>query len=592
MSGDVIEEADVIVVGSGAAGMMAALRAKASGLDVAIIEKARQYGGTTATSGGLFWVPNHGLDGLQDSPRRAMEYLRHLTAGKVTEDRLRAYVDNAPRMVRFIVELGIRCETLRTSIDYYSEVPGSHAGRLVAVPEFDGAQLGDEFFRMRAPNPMRVLFNRYLIDRPQTYALSGQKPGWQWVAAKLVLKYWLDLAQRRKSRRDRRATGGDALIGQLRRALMSRGVPLILDCGLKELVRDGARVTGVVAEFQGASRTIRARKAVILTAGGFEQDQELREAHIPVPTDRRWSAAPEGGNTGDALRAAEKIGADSAFLGAMWWMPVLRLPSSVYPNIEIAHAMGFEQRYPNSIMVNRLGRRFCNENISYDRFGLEMIRDHQRTGANVPCWMIFDATYRERYSCGGLMPRLAMPDSRVPPGWWGAYLHKADTIGELAVKIGAPADQLVATVERFNGFAAQGADEDFHRGDNAFDQARADRRVKPNGCLGALDEAPYYAVRIDLGDIGSKGGLRCDENAQVLDTHGQPIAGLYAAGNCAASPFGDTYPGPGATIGAALTFGLIAAEHVAGATAEQGGAPKGRSGPLDERAQPDLYDTV
>lgn len=564
---EIAETTDVIIVGSGAAGMMAALRAKTAGLNAVVIEKARQYGGTTATSGGLFWVPNHGLNGLQDSPEQAMLYLRQLTGGEVTEQRLQAYVDNAPRMLNFIIGLGIRCETLRTTIDYYSEVPGSHAGRLVALPEFDGGELGNDFFSMRAPNPMRVLFNRYLIDRPQSYALSGQKPGWQWVAAKLVLKYWLDLGQRRKSRRDRRATGGDALIGRLRQQLIKHDIPLLLDCALKELVYENGRVTGIVAEHQGSRRIMSARHGVILTAGGIEQSQTLRDAHTPVPTDIKWSAAPEGANAGDALRAAQKIGATSAFLGKMWWMPVLRLPSPVYPNIEIAHAMGFEQRYPNSIMVNRLGDRFCNENISYDRFGLEMIRDQQRTGANVPCWMIFDATYRERYSCGGLMPNMAMPDRRVPPGWWDRYLFKADSIAVLGAKIGVPAERLAATVARFNDFAARGKDEDFQRGDNAFDQGRADRRVKPNGCLGALDEAPYYAVRIDLGDIGSKGGLQCNENAQVLDGGGVPISGLYAAGNCAASPFADTYPGPGATIGAALTFGFVASTHLAAAAA-------------------------
>jgi 3-oxosteroid 1-dehydrogenase len=561
-----IEETDILVVGSGAAGMMAALRARVLGLDVVMIEKSRQYGGTTATSGGLFWIPNHGQGGVQDSPELAMTYLRNLVAGAVPEARLRGFVDHAPRMAAFMRELGIPCEVLRTTIDYYSEIEGSSKGRLLAVAEFDGAELGDDFFLMRAPNPMRVLFDRYLIDRPQSYMLTGRKPGWQLVALKLVAKYWLDLRQRLKSRRDRRATGGDALIGWLRRELKRRDVPLILDCALTALLPGDGRIIGVIAEHHGAPCTIRARKAVILTAGGYEQNQQLRDHHGPVPTNIGWSATPTNGNTGDALRAAKALGATDAQMGAMWWMPVLRLPSSVYPNIDIPHIMGFEQRYPNSIMVNRQGNRFCNENISYDRFGLEMISDHQRSGANVPCWMIFDATYRHRYNCGGLMPDIIMPDWRVPPGWWDTYLFKAETITDLAIKIGIPANPLAATVTRFNGFAATGVDQDFQRGSTAFDQSRADRRVKPNGCLGALDTPPYYAVRIDLGDIGTKGGLHCNEHAQVLDTTGTPIAGLYAAGNCAASPFANAYPGPGGTIGAALTFGFIAAEHVAAYT--------------------------
>lgn len=556
-------ETDVIVVGSGAAGMMAALRAKASGLDVIIVEKARQYGGTTATSGGIFWIPNHGVGGLQDSPDRAMEYLHYITSGEAPEARLRAFVDHGPRMVRFLDTLGIPVENLRATHDYYVEAPGNLPGRSLAVPEYDVAGLGDELLRMRAPNAMRMLFNRYLLDRPQAYKLSGRTRGWQWTAARMILKYWASLGRRLRSRRDYRATGGDALIGHFRRELIRCDIPLILDCALTRLLFEGGRVGGIVARDKGSPRTIRARKAVILAAGGYEQNQQLRDAHLPIGTDRRWSLAPDGANTGDALLAAQAIGASGAFLGYMWWMPVIRLPSQSYPNIEIAHSMAFEQRHPNSIMVNRQGDRFCNENISYDRFGLEMVRDQLRSDANVPCWMIFDATYRARYSCGGLMPTIVTPDWRVPPDWWDMYLFRGSTIAELASKIGLPTDRVIATIARFNGFAANGVDEDFGRGGNAFDLARADRRVRPNGCLGAIDKAPFYAVRIDLGDIGTKGGLKCNEHAQVLDAHDHPIAGLYAAGNCAASPFANVYPGAGGTIGPALTFGFIAAEHAA-----------------------------
>jgi 3-oxosteroid 1-dehydrogenase len=238
-------------------------------------------------------------------------------------------------------------------------------------------------------------------------------------------------------------------------------------------------------------------------------------------------------------------------------------------------------------MVNRLGERFANENISYDRFGIAMIRDQQSTGANNPCWMIFDATYRQRYQCGGLLPTIVMPDRKVPPEWWDAYLYRAERVAELARKIDVPADRLEQTVARFNGFAASGVDEDFHRGESAFDRTRADRRVKPNGCLGPIGKAPYYAVRIDLGDIGTKGGLKCDGNAQVLDGSSRPIRGLYAAGNCAASPFANCYPGAGGTIGPALTFGFIAAEQLGNATAnwlqeEQPDDPRVRL-PLQDR---------
>lgn len=551
-----IREADVVVVGSGAAGLMAALRARALGLEVVVIEKTTQFGGTTATSGGIFWVPNHGVSGFQDDPKEALEYLRALTGGQVSEDRLRAFIDNGPRMVRFIESLGVQLERLPTS-DYYPEVPGSRPGRSLAVPGMDASDLGEAFFKMREPNRMRVLFGRYVLDRPQSYKLAGRTKGWQWTALRLVARYWLDFGQRLKSRRDSRVTGGDALIGLLSRELARQGVPLLLDCPLHQIVVEDGRVTGVMV----GERAIRPRKGVILAAGGIEQDQALRDAHLPVPTSTEASLSPAGANSGDVLRAAQAIGAAAEFLDALWWMPVVQLPSRAG---EVAtHAMAFDQRNPNSIMVNRLGDRFVNENCSYDRFGIAMIADQQRSGANAPCWMIFDATYRERYSCGGLLPTVVMPDWRVPRDWWDRYLFRAKTIPALAAKIDLRPEKLTATVARFNQFATTGVDEDFHRGESIFDQARADRRVSPNGCLGALDEAPFYAVRIDLGDIGSKGGLKCDGNARVLDTAGQPIAGLYAAGNCAASPFANAYPGAGGTIGPALTFGFIAAEAIA-----------------------------
>lgn len=544
-----IREADVVVVGSGAAGLMAALRAKSLGLEVLVLEKCAQFGGTTATSGGIFWIPDHGVGGFVDDPETALEYLHRLTAGQVSEDRLRAFVEGGPRMVRFLESLGATLERLPTS-DYYPEVAGSRPGRSLAVPAMTAADLGENFAQMREPNRMRVLFDRYVLDRPQSYRLAGRTRGWQWTALKLVAKYWLDLGQRLKTRRDSRITGGDALIGLLRKQLGA--APILLNCRLEGLTVEDGRVTGVEA----GGQTIRARRGVILAAGGIEQDPALRAAHLPAPAPVEASLSPAGGNTGDALRAAQAVGADAQFLDMLWWMPAVRLGG-------VAHAMAFDQRNPNSLMVNRLGQRFVNENISYDRFGLAMIADQQRTGANCPCWMVFDATYRERYSCGGLLPSLVMPDWRVPRGWWDRDLFKAATIEELARKIGLPAEPLEATVARFNRFAATGSDEDFHRGDSAFDQARADRRVKPNGCLGVLDEAPFYAVRIELGDIGSKGGLKCDGRARVLDTGGKPIAGLYAAGNCAASPFANAYPGAGGTIGPALTFGFLAAEAIA-----------------------------
>jgi 3-oxosteroid 1-dehydrogenase len=347
-------------------------------------------------------------------------------------------------------------------------------------------------------------------------------------------------------------------VGTLRRELGKRGVPMILNCALTELIVEEGRVAGVVVDHNGFRREIRARRGVALAAGGYERDQGSRDAFLAVPGDAAWSMAPEGGNTGDALRAARAIGAEAEFLDRMWWMPVVRLPSPVHANHVISHGMAFDQLHPFSLIVNRAGVRFANECISYDRFGIEMIRDGQAT----PCWLVFDAEYRRRYPCGGLMPNIVMPDWRVPPDWWDNSVFRADTVETLADKMGLPADALAATVMRFNGFAKTGEDPDFGRGSTAFDRAKADAKVKPNGCLGPVERAPFYAVRLDLGDLGSKGGLKCDEHARVVGKNG-PIPGLYAAGNSAASPFADCYPGAGGTIGPALAFGYIAADHAA-----------------------------
>ena len=244
----------------------------------------------------------------------------------------------------------------------------------------------------------------------------------------------------------------------------------------------------------------------------------------------------------------------------------MQLPSGTSKDLTVTHQMFFDHRHPHSVVVNRLGKRFVNESCTYDDFGKAMIADQQETGTNLPCWIVFDATYRHRYTCGGIMPGMVVPDRKVPKHWWDTYLYRAPSIAELAEKIRVPALSLESTVARMNGFAASGTDEEFGRGNGQYDRFFGDQRTSPNPCLGAIDNPPYYAVRIDLGDLGTKGGLKVDANSQVLDTGDKPIGGLYAAGNCAASPFANCYPGSGGTIGPAMTFALVAADHISGCT--------------------------
>jgi 3-oxosteroid 1-dehydrogenase len=557
-----IEDADVVVAGSGAGGLVAALRAHDLGLKVRIVEKAHFYGGTSATSGGVMWIPGHGLDGLADSPEQALTYLKHVTRGQVGEARLRAFVDGGPRMLAFLRGMGFSLRSVKGFPDYFPDAPGSVPGRSVFLADFDARELGPDFLRMREPLFQSMLFGRYSLDMRQFGALVVRPPGWPLVVARLILKYWLDLPQRLRSRRDRRTTRGAALIGTLMREVIRRKIPLHLNTALQELVVEDGRVTGAVVEREGRRETLLARHGVILAAGGFEHNQAFRDAHLPVKTATRWSLTPAGGNTGDALSAATAIGADTEFMDCMWWAPVMQLPWDGL-NRDVAHSMTNDQKHPHSIMVNQRGVRFVNESCSYDQFGIAMVEDQKRGGGNVPCWLVFDANYRERYVCGGLMPNILTPDSRVPAHWWDQYIYRAGTIAELAGKIGVPAVDLNATVETFNRDAARGVDTAFGRGSDAYDRHWGDQKVKPNPCLAPIDKAPFYAVRIDLGDLGCKGGVKADANGQVVHRDGRPIPGLYAVGNASGSAFGDCYPGGGGTIGPAATFGFIAAEHVA-----------------------------
>jgi 3-oxosteroid 1-dehydrogenase len=556
---------DVVVAGSGGAGLLAALRAAHLGLRAIVIEKSHRYGGTSATSGGGLWIPNHGLAGHVDDEAKALEYLGAVTQG-ADPKRLRAYVENGRRMVSYLAEVGIRFDVIPDLPDYFSSAPGAVAGRALFPAETDGRLLGDEYLAMRELPYAFKMLNRYSVDLGQSFALSARRFGWRWVAARILLRYWLDIRWRMKTRRDRRATLGASLIAGLRRELQRRGVPVVLNTGLDRLDVAQGRVVGVGLSAHRPMSYLRA-KAVVLAAGGFEQSQAMRDRCMAVPTDAKWSLTPPGANAGDAIRAGEAIGAATEFMECAWWAPSMQLPARDVPNVDITHPMFFDHRHPHSVCVNRLGSRFVNESCSYDRFGIAMLDDHRRTGANVPCWMIFDATYRRKYACGGIMPSSVMPDRKIPPDWWDNYVYRADSMEALAEKLGLEGGRLARVISEMNRYAATGVDLEFGRGTEVYDRYFGDARVSPNPCLGAIEERPFYAIRIDLGDLGTKGGLKADEYARVLDRQGEPIPGLYAVGNSSASVFGNCYPGSGGTLGPALTFAFIAANNIATALA-------------------------
>lgn len=559
------ETFDVVVVGSGSAGAMAALRAADHGMKVLIVEKAHKFGGTSATSGGVLWIPNHQLDGDKgDSRESTLEYIDSIRGKDVNRERLEAFVDEAPRMLQYLKGTGVPVMAAAWP-DYFPDKPGARSDRSVIVPTFDGRELGDDRYALMREQYNRFkLFGRYSMDLVETFSLMMQHKGWRQTAAKVISRYWLDRGTRKVSHRDRRFTQGAALMGSVYKQVFARGVDLRLDTKLEELVVDaGGKVSGVRVSQFGRIYEVSARHGVVLAAGGFEWNQTLRDRFFPEPGLIRHSSSPEDANRGEGLIAAEKIGASTEHTEEAWYIPTMQLPMPRASNFHEIHQAAFDVGRPWSVCVNRNGVRFVDEACGYDAFGKAMIKDQIETGANNPCWLIFDAKFRRKFSAGGLMPTVHTPESKVPADWWDHYIFRAPTIAELAHKIHVPADALAQVIANNNAYAKTGIDPEFGKGMNVYDQFFGDPTVTPNPNIGPIDSAPYYAVPIYAGDLGTKGGLRCDARARVLDQAGNPIAGLYAAGNQSGTPFGDVYPGAGATIGPAMTFGYVAANDIA-----------------------------
>jgi 3-oxosteroid 1-dehydrogenase len=570
-------EYDVVVVGSGAGALAAAIVAHDQGLSALVIEKADRFGGTSAVSGGGVWIPcNHQIAALggEDNRADALTYLKTATRGMVAEARLEAYVDNAAEMIRYFEQrTRVRFKAMPKYADYYPALAGSRPGFRTMDPEaFNAAELGEEFFRMREPSPGTLVSGRVAMTAADAHVMLAKEKGWLRLLGGLFARYWLDLGWRRRTRRDRRLTLGNALVGRLRRSMQERGMALWLNTALVDLLHDGARVTGLTVQRDGRTETILARQGVILAAGGFERSQTLRERFLPGPTAQQWSATPPV-NTGDALLAGLKLGAATALTEHAWWAPTMHVPGE-----EKQRALFVERALPGCVLVNGLGQRFVDEAAPYADIVYAMYDDHAKSGCCVPAWLVFDARFRRRYPMGPLLPGAAQPDSRVPADWWGKVIHRAPTLAELANQIGVDAAGLACTVQRLNQYAERGEDPEFGKGGNPFDRYYGDPENKPNPCLAPIGKAPFYAVRVDAGDIGTKGGLLTDRYARVLSEDGAPIVGLYAIGNTAASVMGPTYPGAGSTLGPAMTFGYIAARHLAAqAVAESEPEPVARA---------------
>ncbi|OBC00999.1 3-ketosteroid-delta-1-dehydrogenase [Mycobacterium sp. 852013-50091_SCH5140682] len=555
---------DLLVIGSGGGGMTAALTADACGLDTLVVEKSPQFGGSTALSGGGIWVPGAPAQrraGYVPSPDGVFAYLKQITEGTVSDARLRQYVTAAPEMMDFLERTSDWFEFVWKPgyADYYPELPGGSAqGSTINVPAIDLRKLGAEERHLLTP---LALAPKGIWFAPKDLRLFYQiRQNWRGKAV-LVKLIWRMFRARVFG--DRLAAIGQSLAARMRLAMKQHDIPLWLDTPMTELITGpGGEVLGAVVQRDGRPQRIRARRAVILASGGFDHDMDWRKEHLPV-LEKDWSFGNPA-STGDGIRAGEKVGAATDLLDEAWWFPAI-----CWPDGRLQFMLN-ERMMPSQFVVNGEGRRFINEAAPYMDFAHAMIAGQQGGVTHIPCWLITDIGSFHRYVVAGHLPIPKIPFAPVPTGrkvpqaWLDSgVVMQAQSWDELADKIGVPRENLRATAERFNQLAQAGHDDDFNRGDSAYDNYYGDPTL-PNPNLRPLGKPPYYAFQIILGDLGTSGGLCTDEHARVLRADGTVIEGLYAVGNVSAAVMGRSYAGAGATIGPAMTFGYVAARHAAG----------------------------
>ncbi|MCC9144723.1 MULTISPECIES: FAD-binding protein [unclassified Arthrobacter] len=537
---------DVLVVGSGAAALTAAITAADDGLDVLVVESTRLWGGTTAISGGGLWMPDNPLmkkAGVQDSLQNALTYMEEVIAdvGPVSSrERKLAFLQSIPEVVTFLGGLGVQWMRSKDYPDYYPDRPGGMVGRSLEVRAFDTKLLGPWFKQSRAaasgiPAPLAT-------DDVWELSRAWSTPSGFVRGARFVFRTLGGLL------RGKRLYGlGGALSSSLMYIVRNQQTPVWLSAPLTDLIQDDdGAVLGAVVRRQGRDVRIKARRGVVLGAGGFARNAAWREKYQGL--EKEYSSAPEG-DLGQAIDIVAARGGALALMDDAWWGP-----TAVGPKGKVTFTLA-ERSMPFSLVVDAAGKRFLNESESYVDFGHHMLENNKKVPGD-PAWLVFESRHARRYLFNALL--------QGRREWQRQGLLVRDgTLAGLAGKMGVPPAALEATVERFNGFARTGIDEDFHRGDTVYDNYYSDPRVKPNPNLGPLEQGPFSAVRLYPGDLGTKGGLVTDADARVLREDGSVIPGLYAAGNTTASVMGRTYPGAGATIAPAVVFGYRAARHAA-----------------------------
>jgi len=534
-------EADVVVLGSGGAALTAAISAYDFGArDVIILEKTGMVGGTTAMSGGMLWIPNNHHQreaGIEESDEDIVTYLDTLAPNALDPETLGAFMESGPEMIRYFADkTPVRFHAFLDFPDYQPYVPGAKpdGGRSLDNEAFSFEELGKWSSRVN-PSKMAYPLRGSLME-----AITGALD---------------EAALAERESHDYRGLG-QALVGSLFKAVLDRGIPVEFEKRARRLVKDGGRVVGVVAEdADGRDVHVRARRGVVIATGGFEWNENLVKAFLRGPLTGPVSV-PE--NEGDGLLMAIEAGAQLGNMQNAFWMQSVLEFKPQHRTAKPNYLLGSDERArPGAILVNRAGRRFVNEAANYNALGktLHAFDAGTHEYANLPYWLIIDQRYRDKYHTFSTPPGAPAP----------SYMMQADTLEELAEQAGIDPEGLKATVSRFNDMVRNGHDDDFNRGDNSYDNFYmwGDTAYEaPYRTLGVIDQGPYYAVRMEAGALGTAGGPKTNGDAQVLDWAGNPIPGLYAAGNAMAAILGDVYGGAGGTLGPGMTFGYIAGRHL------------------------------
>ncbi|KAF7526681.1 hypothetical protein G7054_g10690 [Neopestalotiopsis clavispora] len=555
-AGDGIIKTDVLVVGSGGAALTAALRAKSLGLSALVVEKSDKIGGTSCYSGSGCWIPNSHIHADQrDSVEKARTYMETITkdVGPASSpERKTAFLENGPKMVKWLEDQGYCWTPTPAYPDYFPYNDGAQVGgRTIEANIFDINLIGPWKDKLNI-NPVRPPMPLFTYELSKIVRAKCSADG-MWTAAKIfaVRPYWNRLFGSEP------ITLGVSMISQLIYLNVQAGTPIMTQAPMKELTVKDGRVTGAVIEREGKPITVEASHGVILAAGGFARNDEMRKKFQQPGITTDWtSTCPT--DMGEPINAAMHIGAATALMDSAWWGAALWDPVTKNGIWSL-----YDRGLPHSIIVDKEGKRFANESQNYNSMGTAILKRHE-TIDTIPAYLILDSTHRKRYLFAGrYMPGAEIPEEAIKSG----FITKASTLEELATKIGISSAGLTETVGRFNGFVDAGVDQDFARGSSVYDYFLGDPSYSPNRNLGKIEKGPFYAARIWPGDLGTKGGVLTDERARALRVTRsggyETIPGLYAVGNSSASVMGRSYAGAGATLGPGLTFAYIAATDCA-----------------------------